>query len=75
MTSDTQQLKSLGGFKIGDLVKFHHLSKPVGIIIKFKILQEDPHPSQPERQVAYVEWSSKHTPRGYYQLPLLELAT
>ena len=74
MTSDTQQLKSLGAFKIGDLVKFHHISKPVGIIIKFKILDEAPHPSQPHRQVAYVEWCSPYTPRGYYQLPLLELA-
>ncbi len=61
--------------KIGDLVKFKsHTPKsgPLGIIVYFKTLPTSPHPSQPSREVAYIEWACKYTAAGHYQLAILE---
>ena len=60
--------------KVGDLVKFeNHTSGPVGVIVGFKTLDHDPHPSQPQRRTACIEWACPYTPRGHYQVFLLEV--
>ena len=62
--------------KTGDLVKFrdHTInSGPVGIVIGTSMLRKSPHPSQPERYVAYVRWACKYTTDGNYQMSLLEV--
>ena len=60
--------------KVGDLVRFiGHRDGPVGIILRFKYLPEAPHPSQPERDAAYIEWACKYTAAGHYQLSILEV--
>jgi|TARA_R110000824_G_scaffold5670_11_gene26181 hypothetical protein len=62
--------------EIGDLVKFvgHTMkSGPLGIILRFKNLTEPPHPSQPHRRSAYIEWACKYTTSGHYQLSILEV--
>jgi len=70
--SDTQKSNSLVKLKVGDLVKFPHT--PVqGIVLKLETLAESPHPSQPQREVALIEWANPYTPRGRYQVHLLEI--
>ncbi len=62
--------------KIGDLVKFsdHTLeSGPVGVVLGLDTLPNDPHPSQPHREVAYIEWACEYTTAGNYQLCILEV--
>ena len=62
--------------KLGDLVKFkdHTLqSGPLGVVTGFKVLPEPPHPSQPQREAAYIEWACKYTMAGHYQLSILEV--
>jgi len=62
--------------KVGDLVKFKDrdaLSTPVGIVKEMSTLEDDPHPCQPGREVACVEWSCPYTPKGNYQIFLLEV--
>ena len=61
--------------KVGDLVKFkRHMKSPRGIVLKIIELPDSPHPSQPDQRVAYIEWACEHTPRGHYQLSILEVA-
>jgi len=58
----------------GDLVTFRrHLNGPYGIVVEIVDLPESPHPSQPERRAAYVEWASEYTTSGNYQLSILEV--
>jgi len=62
--------------KVGDLVKFrgHTIdSGPLGIVLDLRTLPKAPHPSQPDRHVAYIEWASKYTAAGHYQLSILEV--
>lgn len=60
--------------KVGDLVKFRaHSASVQGIILSLETLEEGPHPSQPEREVAFIEWANPYTPRGQYQVSLLEI--
>ena len=60
--------------KVGDLVKFRrHNNSPHGIVLKIVDLPESPHPSQPERGAAYIEWACKYTAAGNYQLSILEV--
>ena len=62
--------------KVGDLVKFkgHTLkSGPLGVVLDLKVLPEPPHPSQPQREAAYIEWACKYTMAGHYQLDILEV--
>ena len=62
--------------KVGDLVKFwdHTLdSGPIGIVLGLSALPKDPHPSQPHREVAYIEWACEYTTAGNYQLSILEV--
>ena len=60
--------------KVGDLVKFRGRSTTLqGIILSLETLEEGPHPSQPEREVALIEWANPYTPRGQYQVSLLEI--
>lgn len=62
--------------KTGNLVKFkdHTInSGPIGIVINTSILTEGPHPSQPERHVAYIKWACKYTTDGNYQFSILEV--
>ena len=62
--------------KIGDLVKFRdHTVKtgPVGVILSLETLSKPPHPCQPQRDVALIEWADPYTPRGNYQVFLLEV--
>ena len=62
--------------KVGDLVKFKdrtNKSGPIGIVINLSTLSRAPHPSQPERDVAYIEWACKYTAVGNYQVSLLEV--
>jgi len=62
--------------KVGDLVKFKDrdaLTTPIGIVRGTNTLDEDPHPSQPGREVAHIEWACPYTPAGNYQLFLLEV--
>ena len=62
--------------KVGDLVKFRANSHSVqGIVLSLDTLEEGPHPSQPEREVAFIEWASPYTPRGNYQVSLLEVVS
>ena len=62
--------------KVGDLVKFRSLMPgPQGVILSLETLAEGPHPSQPEREVAFIEWADPHTPRGHYQVSLLEVVS
>ena len=62
--------------KVGDLVKFRrHMSSPHGIVLKIIELSDSPHPSQPERDAAYIEWACKYTASGNYQLSILEVAS
>ena len=62
--------------KTGDLVKFkdHTIkSGPIGIVVGTNMLSESPHPSQPNRYVAYVRWACKYTMAGNYQMSILEV--
>ena len=60
--------------KVGDLVRFiGHRDGPCGIVLSFKHLPDSPHPSQPERVAAYIEWACKYTTAGNYQLSILEV--
>lgn len=62
--------------KVGDLVKFknHGLgASPVGIVTSISVLEEAPHMSQPDRNVAYIEWADPHTRPGNYQYCILEV--
>lgn len=62
--------------KVGDLVKFknHGLSSsPLGIVISLGILEKAPHMSQPDRNVAYIEWACPYTQTGNYQYCILEV--
>ena len=62
--------------KVGDFVKFkdHNMqSGPVGIVRGTNTLEEDPHPSQPGYELAYIEWACPYTPKGNYQMFLLEV--
>lgn len=62
--------------KKGDLVKFRDhtmTSGPVGVVLSLSELPEEPHPSQPWRSVAHIEWADLYTPAGNYQLALLEV--
>ena len=60
--------------KVGDLVKFkRHMKSPRGIVLKIIELPDSPHPSQPERDAAYIEWACKYTAPGNYQLSILEV--
>jgi len=61
--------------KVGDLVKFtgNRVAGPYGIVLSFKRLRKAPHPSQPEREAAYIEWACKYTASGHYQLSILEV--
>ena len=60
--------------KVGDLVKFRaHSHGPQGVILSLDTLEEGPHPSHPEREVAFIEWANPYTPRGNYQVSLLEV--
>lgn len=62
--------------KVGDLVKFkdHTIqSGPVGLVRGINTLDEDPHPCQPGRELAYIEWACPYTPKGNYQMFLLEV--
>ena len=62
--------------KTGDLVKFKdHTTRsgPIGIVLGTSMLRESPHPSQPERYVAYITWACRYTIDGNYQLSLLEV--
>jgi len=64
--------------KVGDLVRFKSPGRefgPFGIVLSFKDLPESPHPSQPERDAAYIEWACKYTAAGNYQLSILEVAS
>ncbi len=62
--------------KVGDLVKFRsHRDGPHGIVLKIIELPYSPHPSQPERDAAYIEWACKYTAAGNYQLSILEVAS
>ncbi len=62
--------------KVGDLVKFRSLMPgPQGVILSLETLAEGPHPSQPEREVAFVEWADSYTPRGQYQVSILEVVS
>ena len=62
--------------KVGDLVKFRrHMNSPHGIVLKIIELPDSPHPSQPERDAAYIEWACKYTASGNYQLSILEVAS
>ncbi len=61
--------------QVGDLVKFsdHTLdSGPLGIVTELNELVAEPHPSQPQTSVAWIEWIDT-TAAGYYQLFLLEV--
>ncbi len=74
--SDIQKSKWLAAPQTGDLVRFrNHSLSPVGIVVGTNMLREGPHPSQPERYVAYVRWACKYTTDGNYQLSLLEVAS
>ena len=60
--------------KVGDLVKFRaHASSVQGVILSLDTLEEGPHPSQPEREVAFIQWANPYTPHGNYQVSLLEV--
>jgi len=60
--------------KVGDLVKFKGRTiGPFGVVLCFKYLPESQHPSQPERDAAYIEWACKYTAAGHYQLSILEV--
>ena len=60
--------------KTGDLVKFKdHPTSPCGVVIGTSMLVEGPHPSQPERHVAYVCWACKYTADSNYQMSILEV--
>lgn len=60
--------------KVGDLVRFvGHRDGPCGIVLRFKDLPLPPHPSQPEKGAAYIEWACKYTAAGHYQLSILEV--
>ncbi len=64
--------------KIGDLVKFkdHTIeSGPTGIILSLETLSSSPHPCQPQRDVALIEWGDSYTPRGNYPVFLLEVVS
>jgi len=62
--------------KVGDLVKFkRHMKSPRGIVLKIIELPDSPHPSQPERDAAYIEWACKYTAAGNYQLSILEVVS
>ncbi len=72
--SDIQRSESLAKPRVGDLVKFRGNSMRFqGIVLSLETLPEGPHPSQPEREVAFIEWANAHTPRGMYQIHLLEV--
>ena len=59
--------------KVGDLVKFRsHRDGPHGVVLKIIELPDSPHPSQPERDAAYIEWACEYTAAGNYQLSILE---
>ena len=49
------------------------MSSPHGIVLRIVDLPESPHPSQPERGAAYIEWACKYTAPGNYQLSILEV--
>ena len=62
--------------KVGDLVKFkdHTIqSGPLGVVRGTNTLEEDPHPSQRRTRLAYIEWACPYTPKGNYQMFLLEV--
>ena len=60
--------------KVGDLVKFKGRTiGPFGVVLKIIELLDSPHPSQPERVAAYIEWACKYTTAGNYQLSILEV--
>ena len=62
--------------KVGDLVKFRrHNNGPHGIVLEIVNLPKAPHPSQPERDAAYIEWACKYTAAGNYQLSILEVVS
>ena len=70
----TQKSKSSARLKVGDLVKFRaHYDKPLGLVVRLETLEKEPHPSQPERDVAFVVWCNPYTPIGNYQTCLLEV--
>ena len=72
--SDTQQSKLLAAPKVGDLVKFvGHRTGPHGDVLSLNTVPREPHPSQPRRDVAYIEWACKYTAPGNYQLSFLEV--
>jgi len=48
-------------------------SGPIGIVRGTNTLEEDPHPSQPGYELAYIEWACPYTPKGNYQMFLLEV--
>jgi len=59
--------------KVGDLVKFKGRTiGPFGVVLKIIELLDSPHPSQPERDAAYIEWACEYTAAGNYQLSILE---
>jgi hypothetical protein len=49
------------------------MNSPHGIVLEIIELPDSPHPSQPERDAAYVEWACKYTAAGNYQLSILEV--
>ena len=60
--------------KVGDLIKFRdHNKSPQGVVLRLETLENGPHPSQPQRDVAYVQWACPYTMNGHYQLCLLEV--
>jgi hypothetical protein len=62
--------------KVGNLIKFRNHSKShLGIVLRLETLDEGPHPSQPHREVAYIEWADLYTPPGNYQTYLLEIVS
>ena len=61
--------------KKGDLVKFRTSTRFQGIVLGLETLAEGPHPSQPERDVAIIEWADPYTPSGKYQVSLLEVVS
>ncbi len=69
-----QKSESSAQPRVGDLVRFrdHHQRGPRGIVLGLKTFAA-PHSSQPERRTAYIEWACPYTPRGNYQVYLLEV--
>ncbi len=61
--------------KVGDLVKFKGRdakSTPIGIVRGTNALYEDLHPGQ-LGGLAYIEWACSYTPKGNYEMFLLEV--